>query len=57
MLEGKRNAEIAAILGISPRTVEKHVEAILKLLGVKNRASAILRVLESCAVAASKATK
>lgn len=39
--EGKRNAEIAIILAISPRTVEKHVERILGKLGVENRAAAI----------------
>jgi DNA-binding CsgD family transcriptional regulator len=35
--EGKTNPEIAAITGISPRTVEKHVENILAKLGAENR--------------------
>jgi DNA-binding CsgD family transcriptional regulator len=46
MVEGKRNAEIAVILGTSSRTVEKQVQAILAKLDVENRASAILRAME-----------
>ena len=34
---GKTNAEIAGILGISPRTVQKHVEHIYEKLGVETR--------------------
>ncbi len=49
MVEGKRNAEIATILGLSPRTVEKHVEEILAEFGVENRATAIIRAMELCA--------
>jgi DNA-binding response OmpR family regulator/DNA-binding CsgD family transcriptional regulator len=37
---GKSNRDIAVILGISPRTVNKHAEQIFKKLGVENRASA-----------------
>jgi DNA-binding NarL/FixJ family response regulator len=48
MAEGKRNSEIAAILDLSPRTVEKHVQDILSGLGVENRATAILRAMELC---------
>jgi DNA-binding CsgD family transcriptional regulator len=51
MVEGKRNAEIAVILCLSPRTVEKHVSEILAGLGVENRATVILRAMEFCAVA------
>lgn len=51
MVEGKRNAEIAAILDISSRTVEKHVQKILTTLKVENRASAILRSMDLCAAA------
>jgi DNA-binding CsgD family transcriptional regulator len=40
LAEGKTNPEIASITGISPRTVEKHVEKILGKLGVENRTSA-----------------
>jgi DNA-binding CsgD family transcriptional regulator len=49
MVEGKRNAEIAKILGTSSRTVEKQVEAILAKLAVENRATAILRAMELAA--------
>lgn len=38
---GKRDAEIAVILQIAPRTVGKHVERILQKLGAENRLSAI----------------
>jgi CheY-like chemotaxis protein/DNA-binding CsgD family transcriptional regulator len=38
--QGKTNAEIAIILGTSPRTVEKHVEQLLERLGVENRVTA-----------------
>lgn len=38
--EGKRNREIALILSIAERTVEKHVENILDKLGVETRVAA-----------------
>jgi DNA-binding CsgD family transcriptional regulator len=44
--EGKRNKEIAVIMGISSRTVEKHVEAIVNTLGVETRTAAAVRVIE-----------
>jgi DNA-binding NarL/FixJ family response regulator len=37
---GKSNRDIAAILGLSPRTVNKHPEQMFEKLGVENRASA-----------------
>lgn len=37
---GKTNRDIAEILGLSPRTVNKHLEGIFTKLGVENRASA-----------------
>lgn len=37
---GKSNRDIAAILALSPRTVNKHLEGIFTKLGVENRASA-----------------
>lgn len=49
MVEGKRNTEIAVILGLSRRTVEHHVRAILEVLLVENRATAIVRAMEYCA--------
>ena len=47
MVEGKRNAEIAQLLSISKRTVEKHVAAVLAGFGVENRATAIVRAMEA----------
>lgn len=40
--EGKRDREIATILGISYRTVTVHVRAILKKLGAENRTCAAM---------------
>ena len=37
---GKSNRDIADILGLSPRTVNKHLEQMFEKLGVENRASA-----------------
>lgn len=42
--EGKSNPEIASITGISPRTVEKHVEKILAKLGAENRTIAAVMI-------------
>lgn len=44
--EGKTSAEAAIILGISPRTVEKHLEAVFQRLGVENRIAAVRRYLD-----------
>jgi DNA-binding CsgD family transcriptional regulator len=40
---GKTNRDIAAILGASPRTVEKHLERIYEKLGVETRTAAVVR--------------
>jgi len=40
LARGKSNRDIAEILGLSPRTITKHVEQILAKLGVENRTSA-----------------
>ncbi|ALA20177.1 MULTISPECIES: response regulator transcription factor [unclassified Chelatococcus] len=37
---GKSSRDVGAILGLSPRTVDKHLEQIYAKLGVENRASA-----------------
>lgn len=37
------NAEIAAALGISPRTAKYHVVAIIRALGLRNREEVIIR--------------
>lgn len=42
---GKTDAEIAALLAISPRTVQKHLEHIYVKLGVETRTAAVMRSL------------
>jgi DNA-binding CsgD family transcriptional regulator len=44
--EGKRNTEIALILGISPATVRHHVEHVHRKLGVETRMAAAGRARE-----------
>lgn len=38
--QGKSNSEIAAILGLAPATVGKHLERVYPKLGVENRTAA-----------------
>jgi len=42
---GKTNRDVAAILGASPRTVEKHLERIYEKLGVETRTAAVMRAI------------
>jgi DNA-binding NarL/FixJ family response regulator len=44
---GKSNREIGAILTISPRTVNKHLEQIFVKLGVENRSAAVARAVRA----------
>ncbi|MEM1083545.1 MAG: helix-turn-helix transcriptional regulator [Verrucomicrobiota bacterium] len=44
--EGKTSSEAAVILEISPRTVEKHLEAIFRRFGVENRIAAVRNYLD-----------
>ena len=44
---GKSNREIGAILDISPRTVNRHLEQVFVRLGVENRAAAVARAVRS----------
>lgn len=44
---GKTNRDIGAILGASPRTVEKHLERIYEKLGVETRTAAAMRSIMS----------
>lgn len=44
---GKGTKDIAEILGMSPRTVQKHLEQIYAKLGVENRAAAAAIVIRS----------
>lgn len=43
---GKTDADIAALLSMSKRTVHKHLEHIYVKLGVETRTAAVMRVLE-----------
>jgi len=45
--KGKPNRDIAEILGLSPRTVNKHLEQIYSKLGVENRAAATAVVVRA----------
>jgi DNA-binding CsgD family transcriptional regulator len=47
--QGKTNLEIGLILGISGRTVEKHMEHILRKLGIENRAIAAVVIANALA--------
>lgn len=42
--EGRTNGQIAEALSISPRTVQKHLENVFGLLGVRSRAAAVGRL-------------
>jgi len=53
LAQGKSNPEIALILQISKRTVEKHMERILQKLQVENRATAAV-LLAGCALAKAR---
>jgi DNA-binding NarL/FixJ family response regulator len=44
--QGKTNADIATILGISESTVKKHLLEVFQALGVETRSAATLRALE-----------
>ncbi|MDR3494794.1 MAG: response regulator transcription factor [Ancalomicrobiaceae bacterium] len=44
---GKSNKDIGDILGMSPRTVNKHLETVFSKLGVENRASAAVLALKA----------
>ena len=47
--QGSTNAEIAARMGISPRTVQKHLEHVFDRLGVRTRAGAAARAAAAIA--------
>ena len=49
--QGKRDAEIGIILGLSPRTVGKHIEHVLTKLRVTNRTAAMAAARQSGQVA------
>ena len=47
LAKGKTNREIAMILGMSPRTVNKHLEQLFKKIEVDNRTSAAAMAIQS----------
>ena len=47
LARGKANRDIAEILGLSPRTVNKHLETIYDKLGVENRTAAAMLALRT----------
>ena len=47
--EGRTNAEIGRLLGVSPRTVEKHCGHLFAQLGVESRLGAALLLSQNCA--------
>lgn len=55
--KGKRDREIATILGLSPRTIHRHVSSILEKLGVENRSGAIVVALQPVGPIKSSAHK
>ncbi|SDE49421.1 response regulator transcription factor [Rhodospira trueperi] len=50
LARGKSNRDIAAILSVSPRTVDKHLEQVYAKIGVENRTAAV-GIAVSCLVA------
>ena len=46
LTKGKTNRDIGEILGISPRTINKHSENIYKKLGVENRTAAATKAMD-----------
>ncbi|MGO9450122.1 MAG: response regulator transcription factor [Candidatus Binataceae bacterium] len=50
VMQGKTNWEIAQILEMSRRTVDKHMEHILENLAAENRTTAIRIAMERCGV-------
>ena len=50
--QGKSATDIGAILGLSARTVEKHIRNLCEHLGVKTRVQAVVRARELGLIAA-----
>ncbi|MCL4744255.1 MAG: helix-turn-helix domain-containing protein [Burkholderiaceae bacterium] len=44
---GKTDRDIAAILGMSPRTVQKHLQRVYAKLGVETRTAAVMRAMRT----------
>lgn len=45
LARGKSNSEIAIILGVSPRTINKHLEQVYRKLNVENRTAAVVTAM------------
>jgi DNA-binding CsgD family transcriptional regulator len=43
---GKTNDQIGAVLDVSPRTIQKHLEHVFEKLGVETRTAAVMRAIE-----------
>jgi DNA-binding NarL/FixJ family response regulator len=56
LMEGATNDEIAARLRLSPRTVQKHVQAMFETLGVHTRTAAAARAREQVDASPSSGT-
>lgn len=54
MAEGKRNTEIATLLRVQPRTVEKHCENLLAKLQVETRTAAVAEAWRLLVTASSR---
>jgi DNA-binding CsgD family transcriptional regulator len=52
---GKTDKDIGTILGMSPRTVQKHLQHIYEKLGVETRTSAVVRAMELASAGAAPA--
>jgi DNA-binding NarL/FixJ family response regulator len=50
LARGKSNRDIADILGLSPRTVNKHLEQVYSKLGIENRSSAVALTLRALGI-------
>jgi DNA-binding NarL/FixJ family response regulator len=46
LAQGKTNADIATILGVTESTIKKHVQEMFEKLGVETRGAAMVRALE-----------
>jgi DNA-binding CsgD family transcriptional regulator len=57
LAKGKTNRDIADILGMSPRTVNKHLEHIYEKLGVETRTAAVAAKAPTRAAASSSTSR
>lgn len=46
LVSGDTDRQIASQLGVSPRTVHKHLEHVYQKLGVATRTAAVVRVID-----------